>query len=122
MFRAIDRNQNHYVSHSEVKHYLHSQGWAQKLSQAADFHWKDLFSRYDLDGDGRLSSDEFGRLYSDTLLPGINPAPAPPTGLDQFVACFHAVDTEGVGMVKRDNLLQRLEHADGMLLGVEALF
>jgi len=68
MFHAMDKNKNGSLSHSELKRELQGQRWAQPLLQEEDFHWKDLFEKYQ-GGDGVVNEAEFIHLYSDLLHP-----------------------------------------------------
>jgi len=55
MFREIDKNKSELLSHGEIKSYMKASLWAESLLQSKDFHWKDLFDKYDSDEDGDIT-------------------------------------------------------------------
>ena len=67
MFDEVDKNHDILLSHGELKVYLRSQVWAQKWLKENDFHWRDLFSKYDSNEDGMIDKEEFTMLYNDKL-------------------------------------------------------
>ena len=74
LYTAIDKNEDGRLSKSEIKKYLKAQPWAQAYITADHFTWKALWDKFDADGDGRLDEDEFGRWYTEELVPVLRTA------------------------------------------------
>jgi len=67
MFTVIDKNNDDFLSHSELKTYLKKEDWAQDWVKEEDFHWSDLFAAYDGNKDGLIDRGEFGKMYVEKI-------------------------------------------------------
>jgi len=63
VFRDWDRDGNDNLSHGEVKKGMKKLDIFKSLISSEDFHWKDLWAKYDTDNDGSVGSEEFVIMY-----------------------------------------------------------
>ena len=77
IFEEIDKLQAGVLTNGDLKKYLKQQPWAAALTQAEDFHWKDLFEHYGGPDGLAIDRSQFRRLYSEKLS-GLLPTPAGP--------------------------------------------
>ena len=65
----MDKNGNGFLTKKEIKNHLKAAPWAQPYITAESFHWAALWEKFEIDGDGQVSREEFATLYEQDLWP-----------------------------------------------------
>ena len=68
LFVSADHDKDGLLTHSELVRHLHQVPWAAPLLRA-QLRWEEIWKEYDSDADGKLTREEFLRLYKEKLQP-----------------------------------------------------
>ena len=68
LFVSADHDKDGLLTHGELVRHLHQVPWAAPLLRA-QLRWEEIWKEYDSDADGKLTREEFLRLYKEKLQP-----------------------------------------------------